>query len=372
MEMLISNENQMVPSKLKQTNRNSSEIHDVIDHNMHGKILLLLAIICFYSNCYSQLIRGTVFDKNTSEVIPFAAIYFSGTTLGTTSNESGYFELNLPKEISNPLIVSSVGYFSATFTKFVSSENLSIYLEPKTYNLIDVEVTADESRNIRKKYFPVFRMEFLGKSLSPKRCRIINENDIMLQFDRNTKMLKAFARRPIQIQNDHLGYNIIYFLDHFEFNTTTHSMILIGNYKFTPITALDSVQLEDIENNRVKAYLGSRMHFFRSLWDDSFKASGFKVLDTKGNMLSINDLVQLTMTSKGVVQQKYLVGKSPLVVYYGGFTRKSLIILKKDRVTFESDGHFDPLGVEWDGYLGNKRIADLLPYEFIYDDKALK
>lgn len=360
----------MAQSGLNHVNIYNSAIYYRIDHYVRSKFLLFLIITCFNLNCFSQLIRGTVFDKSTSEVIPFTAIYFSGTTMGTTSNENGYFELNLPKDLSNPLIVSSVGFYSATLTNFVSSENLSIYLEPKTYNLIDVEVTADESRNIRKRYFPVFRMEFLGKSLSPKRCRILNEGDIMLQFDRNTKILKAFARKPIQIQNDYLGYNISYFLDHFDFNTTTHSMVLIGNYKFTPITAKDSIQQEEFENSRAKAYLGSRMHFFRSLWDDSFKESGFKVLDAQGNMLSINDLVRLTMSSKGTILPKYLFGKSPLVVYYGGFTRKSLIILKKDQVTFESDGHFDPLAVEWDGYLGNKRIADLLPYEYIYDDNS--
>lgn len=362
--------NQMDLTKSDQLNIYSSDIYYGIDLHSGIKFILFLAIICFNSNCYSQLIRGTVFDKNTSEVIPFAAVYFSGTTMGTTSNEKGYFELSLPKDLANPLIVSSVGYYSETLTNFASSENFSIYLEPKTYNLTDVEVTANESRNIRKKYFPVFRMEFLGKSLSPKLCRIINEGDIMLQFDRNTKMLKAFARRPIQIQNDRLGYNVSYFLDLFEYNTNTHSMVLIGNYKFTPITSGDIVQQENIEKNRTTAYLGSRMHFFRSLWDDSFEASGFKVIDARGNILSINDLVILTMTPKGTIQQKYLVGKSPLVVYYGGFTRKSLIILKKDHVTFESDGHFDPLGVEWDGYLGNKRISDLLPYEYIYEDKS--
>ena len=169
----------MAQSGLNHVNIYNSAIYYRIDHYVRSKFLLFLIITCFNLNCFSQLIRGTVFDRSTSEVIPFTAIYFSGTTMGTTSNENGYFELNLPKDLSNPLIVSSVGFYSATLTNFVSSENLSIYLEPKTYNLIDVEVTADESRNIRKRYFPVFRMEFLGKSLSPKRCRILNEGDIM-------------------------------------------------------------------------------------------------------------------------------------------------------------------------------------------------
>ena len=366
---LFSKENPMASTKTKNF---GFTINNRIDLYSRRKYIFLLVIIFFSSNCYSQLIRGTVFDKNTDEVIPFAAIYFSGTTMGTTSNENGYFELKLPEDLSNPLIISSVGYYSATITNFESSENLTIQLEPKTYSLKDVEVTADKSRNIRKRYFPVFRLEFLGKKLSPKSCRIMNEDDILLQFDRNTKILRAFSRRPIQIQNDQLGYNISYFLDHFEFNTITRSMVLIGNYKFTPISVLDSVQQEEIKNNRANAYLGSRMHFFRTLWDDSYKASGFKVLDTKGNNLSFNKMVVEKMSAEGRILQKYLVWKGPLVVYYGGLRRKSMIIPKKDFVSFECDGHFDPLGVEWDGYIGNKRIADLLPYEYIASSGTLK
>lgn len=327
------------------------------------KFFLIFLLVFFNSIGYCQLIRGTVFDKNTAEVIPFAAIYFSGTTIGTTSNEKGYFELSVPKDTLNPLIISSVGYYSATLTNFISNQILSVNLEPKTYNLTDVEVTADETRNIRKRYFPVFRIEFLGKSLSPKRCRIINEGDILLQYDRNTKILKAFARRPIQIQNDRLGYRINYFLDHFEVNTINHSMILIGNYKFSPIT--DGLQTDEYDKNRAETYLGSRMHLFRSLWDGSIETSGFKFTDKDGKDLSITDLVFVSKDTQGEILHKYLIGKSPLSVNYGGFARKSLIILKKDRVPFESDGHFDPLGVEWDGYLGNKRIGDLLPYEYI-------
>jgi len=210
-------------------------------------LLLWLVLISVYSVGFGQLISGTVYNKSTAEVIPLASVYFNGTALGTTTNQQGYFELLLLQEISNPLIVSAVGFYSVTLNNFQSGEQLSVRLEPKTYELLEVEVSGDESRNIRKEYFPTFRKEFLGKKINPKRCRILNESDILLHYDRNEKCLKAFANGPIQIQNDELGYKISYFLDRFEFNTAKHSLVFTGNYIFTPLNAKDGKQQKEFE-----------------------------------------------------------------------------------------------------------------------------
>jgi hypothetical protein len=346
--------------------------HYNFDVCLRRKFLLLLVITCCCSVGYSQVVRGTVFDKSNAEVIPFASIYISGTTLGTTSNENGYFELNLPPNLSNPLTISSVGFYSVTLTNFLTNEKISVNLEPKTYNLLDINVSGDERRNIRKRYFPIFRMEFLGKNLIPKRCRILNEGDILLQYDRNEKILKAFAKRPIQIQNERLGYHISYFLDRFECNMEKHSLIFTGNYIFTPVTARDSKQQEEFEKSRGSAYLGSRMHLFRSLWDGSLDASGFIIQDSIGHILPLNKLVIRTKPSISGVPQKFLIKQGPFEVSYKGDLRKTMMYLQNDLVPFDSNGYFDPMGIVWDGYMGYKRISDLLPFEYIPDANSLK
>jgi hypothetical protein len=326
--------------------------------------LLVLAAICFTKIGYSQVIRGTVLDKNTDEVIPFASIYFSGTSFGTTSNDKGYFELNLPKDFSNPLTISSVGFYSATLTDFSTDEILTVKLEPKTYNLLEVEVSATESRNIRKRYFPVFRTEFLGKKFNPKSCKIINEGDIMLQYDRNKKVLKAFATRPIQIQNEALGYKISYFLDRFEYSTANHSLTYVGNYSFTPITASNRIQQEKFDKSRSEAYFGSRMHLFRSLWDGNLEASGFVIVDSIGTMLPVDKLVLAKRPFATGNPQKYLVKHGLMLVWYKGFSNQTKMLLENDLIPFDSNGYFDPFGIVWEGKMGNQRISDLLPFEY--------
>jgi len=357
----------MIRSAIYQKTRFRTKVYSSVNvERCRNFLMLLLGSLCFYSMGYAQVISGTVYDKSTSEVIPFASIYFNGTAIGTTSNENGNFELTVPKELSNPLIVSSVGFYSETLTNFLANEKLSVQLVPKTYDLLDVEVTGDESRNIRKAYFPKFRIEFLGKKLNPRHCRILNESDILLHYDRNEKSLKAFAMRPIQIQNDELGYKISYFLDRFEFNLAKHSLVYIGNYIFAPLNARDRRQQNEFEKRRGEAYLGSRMHLFRSLWDGSLEASGFRIVDSTGTILPLDKLVVSKKPSEGAAPQKFLVKRGPMLVFYKGFTNQTKMYLQNDFIPFDENGYFDPLGIVWDGDLGEQRIADLLPFEYIY------
>ncbi|MCA6435472.1 MAG: carboxypeptidase-like regulatory domain-containing protein [Bacteroidetes bacterium] len=61
--------------------------------------------------------KGTVIDKKTNEPIPFSSVGIIGKTMGTVSNENGYFELVL-KEINetDSLKISAIGYQSKSYT----------------------------------------------------------------------------------------------------------------------------------------------------------------------------------------------------------------------------------------------------------------
>jgi hypothetical protein len=245
------------------------------------RMLLIISIFLYPSILCAQVLKGRVIDQSLAKAIPFATIYFNGTTVGTTSDEKGSFNLNPPKNSSNPMIISAVGYETVTLSNFLPNDELIIELVARIYHLNDIEVTGNANSNIRKRYLPVFRTEFLGKNLNPKLCKILNESDIMIQYDRTLHLLKAFATHPIQIQNDKLGYNITYFLDRFEYNEAKHSLVILGNSVFSTFTATDSKQQLKIEKNRAIAYLGSRMHFFRTLWDSCFDDNGFKFIDAQ-------------------------------------------------------------------------------------------
>ena len=55
------------------------------------KFIFLFLLINFQLTAYSQVIKGFVRDKNTDKAINYALAYFNGTSVGTQSNQNGYF-----------------------------------------------------------------------------------------------------------------------------------------------------------------------------------------------------------------------------------------------------------------------------------------
>lgn len=99
--------------------------------------LLLFTINLLASN---GVIKGVVKDKETpDEVIAGANIYWAGTSLGTTSNSEGEFEISNYSG-ANPLVVSFVGYISDTISINDNQQSLVVLLE-KNIELHEVVVS---------------------------------------------------------------------------------------------------------------------------------------------------------------------------------------------------------------------------------------
>lgn len=73
------------------------------------KKLLLISSLLLSALSYGQTISGKVTTENGDE-IPYANVYLKKTKIGTSSNDSGFYELNnIPKD-NYTLIISTIGY----------------------------------------------------------------------------------------------------------------------------------------------------------------------------------------------------------------------------------------------------------------------
>ena len=78
------------------------------------KVTLLLALLLFMGMNIVQAqktISGTVTNSDDGEAIPGATVLVKNTTIGTTTNEDGYYELTVPQE-ARSLVFSFVGRVS--------------------------------------------------------------------------------------------------------------------------------------------------------------------------------------------------------------------------------------------------------------------
>jgi hypothetical protein len=318
-------------------------------------LILLLTNICLIA--YNQVIIGTIMDQKTHDKIINASVYFDGSFVGTYSDQDGDFKLNISHFTSSPLTISALGYYSVTLTDFSTAQPLLIYLIPKAYEIEEVVIKAKSSTRDRARNLKLFRENFLGTTTNAMYCEITNEDDITLIFENDT--LKAFTSKPILIDNRGLGYKATYYLDKFWVSGKRSAFLIRGNMIFNEDLISDPTKRDFYESNRKQAYLGSRMQFFRALWENDLESAGF----------SIKNLGNLSINYKNFIVQTDSLTKH--FTYHGmlgiedhmGFST-SWITIVKDYVSFDKRGYFDPFAISWDGAMSIKRIADWLPYEY--------
>lgn len=98
--------------------------------------LLLLALFSQGQNENNQVIRGTIIDKSTNEVLPYANIVILHKYKGTVSNERGGFSFDLsPFSPKDTLCFQYIGYQSQKILVKQATSEMSIYLEEDMINL---------------------------------------------------------------------------------------------------------------------------------------------------------------------------------------------------------------------------------------------
>ena len=324
------------------------------------RIVLFLLLANIYQIGHSQIVKGNILDKSDNSKIYFASIYINGTSVGTNSDQNGYFELDISKYGSLPLTISALGYNSVTLTDFSKEKPIEVYLTPKTFELNEVFVVAKSTGKERKANLKLFRDQFLGSSYNGQNCAIMNEGDITFKNGISHDTLKAFASKPILIVNNALGYKITYYLDKFEYYRKSKSFLYQGSAIFKE-DLTSEITNKFFEKRRKNAYLGSRSHFFASLWANKLKLNGFTIMNSKDQILNFEDIV---IERSGF--KKYLSYKGNLGIYYFPKSSNSTIELLRtiDPVFFDSSGYFDGSGVKIIGQMAQQRIGDLLPYDY--------
>ncbi|MDX2432551.1 MAG: carboxypeptidase-like regulatory domain-containing protein [Bacteroides sp.] len=86
------------------------------------------------------IVRGRVVDQRSGKALPYATIALHGTSLGSITNETGFFAFKIPAELSDPiLVVTFMGYKNLLLPVIYPLEgDLSIKLKRETIPLQEV------------------------------------------------------------------------------------------------------------------------------------------------------------------------------------------------------------------------------------------
>lgn len=110
------------------------------------KYFVLLTLLCLFtafSSAQKNTLTGTVkaLDENGKEkLLPFANVYWEGTTSGTTTDEKGRFSLEKPKGgLHHHLVINFIGHSNDTI-HIEDQRSVEVVLIPNNINLSSVEV----------------------------------------------------------------------------------------------------------------------------------------------------------------------------------------------------------------------------------------
>jgi len=142
------------------------------------KTLLHLVILTSILNAQQFTIKGKIVDADVKSSLSFANIRVAETTLGTSSNVNGEFELKL-KQGTYQLIASFIGYYSDTLNVAVN-KNLNevnfalrqseiilseVLVKPGVNPALEIIRRAIEKKNIRNSKLNSYEVEAYTKGL---------------------------------------------------------------------------------------------------------------------------------------------------------------------------------------------------------------
>jgi GWxTD domain-containing protein len=327
------------------------------------------------------LIRGIVTDASTSQPLEFASVYISGTTIGTTTKKDGRFILIADSDLKNNLAASSVGYKSQVIQLGnIDGDTLEVKfkLQPTVYNYSQVDVDAESASKWRDQ-FEIFKKQFLGTGPFADECEILNKYKI--DFVEIENKLLAVCNEPLQIINNALGYKIDCILSNFEFNRDKKIFYYVVDARFTEMIPSTKDSVEEIQNNRLKAYHGSMRHLLNQLidpklfnkerdydlsYDDSIGTyQGFWVKEPEHIVNYDNITGTYVINPRESGKKIYGMKSNAIRITYNGLFRggqSRINVLNKNGIRFNRKGFLlSPKDYLLVGDMSLKRIADLLP-----------
>jgi hypothetical protein len=374
---------------------------------------LIVSFFLTAFTAYSASISGTVLDAVSGKPLEFASVFISGTTFGTNTRSDGTFTLTFTPSGSSQLVIAYLGY--ETFTKNVSElptdQSLRVGMTVKSVQIASVNVFAKDSN--RKKNMAEFLFGFFGDSEFGKQCSIRNPHVLHLMRKPvpgkiGQDQLVATADSDLYIDNKLLGYTIRYTLESF---VQSKYAISFKGYPLYIDNLSGNKNKEKTLAYRERAYLGSQMHFFRSLYNKTLELEGFKVYKvdkaqilpmTSGRFGLLTDSVFVPEPNKRMMQTEkplnlyeymFQMDKSAALlynepfevrytlngedkaygknsIYYIGMTRTlgqqtSLAMLENNSVIFYPNGACKNAGsLTTIGYWSFKKAAEIMPWDY--------
>ncbi|WP_339623503.1 carboxypeptidase-like regulatory domain-containing protein [uncultured Winogradskyella sp.] len=332
---------------------------------MISSLKILLYLLPLF--CVSQTLTGRVIDKLTNKPVETVAVYFDNTTIGTTTKADGSFSISYTDAVQSTLVISYLGYEKVFIDDYRKHQTINIALVAATNALDEVYLNYDDGLT-RKQKLKLFRREFLGTSEFASSCKILNEKDLNLRYDKQNKSLYASSKVPVTVRNKAFQYEIDFEIIDFELRYkyvdvelgvfNLQSVVYTGTSFFKNLKKSNT---KKARKNRAEAYKGSVRHFMRSLYNKNLLDQGYWVFY---DSFRVNEWAYFTVEAIQDSDLKKVTLKHKVSLLYNKDLQSELQ-LEVDHFIIDFYGNYEPIvGVYFSGNMGSQRVGDTLPSDY--------
>ena len=250
-----------------------------------------------------QLVSGRITDAADGAPVAGVEVFIAGTTTGTRTSAEGEYSLTVPGNGSFEIVVSHLDYQSV-FHKIDTPQPSHRYDVALEINEIEaVTVTAD--RTYRQSDVNLFWSRILGERPSRNGMQVLNPEKVYFYLNRESNVLRAYCREPVEIVNHKTGYHIRYVLESFRHDYSSNETEFYGQPYFEELVPQNSRQKNNWEKERQKVYSVSLNRFLRALYWEQLLEEGFVL--TGKEMRIITDTTYISLTNFLVTTRKIRV-----------------------------------------------------------------
>ncbi len=369
------------------SNKNKKIVHSII--TVFIACFLMCGTVTSQQSYYT--VKGKVIDKNNKTPLQGASVFAQNTTFGVASDAEGNFTIKLPIG-GYSLVITYTGYETESMrisNSNAQNDNLVIEIGAQQKSLEEVSVAiSNEVKDGWEKYGVFFTNNFIGQTKFAKQTIIKNPEVLHFYFSKKRNRLKVLAKEPLTVENLALGYSLKFAIDSFTYEYGTNTNLFVGYPLFEEIKGTPEQQ-ETWVKNRSIAYKGSMLQFMRSLYNRTLSENGFELQyivknNDEETTIPLQNLYGAINYDKddSTNTVEFKPNQSTLAVIYNkvkpeqayldfdqaankNFQISTLLFAPGESIVIEQNGYyFDQTDITTNGYLGFKKIADMLPYDY--------
>src|SRR5690606_19978456 len=260
--------------------------------------ILIFCFLSVFTN--AQTIKGVVVSAENGKPVEAASVFLDNTTIATETDANGNFQINIPRNNKNQLVVSAFGYEYFIVSNPSATTDLKIRMKPEE-TILD-ELVIDKNVFTRKQMLKAFKHFFIGNTKNAKRTKILNENDLVFYFDTKTNQLSAHSDKPIIISTKNLGYTLKFHLNTFQvqfnYQTLDPKNYLSSNYFGYSLFNENGIANKKTIANRAETYNNSSVAFFSDLTSSNLENSDY-MLAVSGLQVEVEEYLKIESESDG-------------------------------------------------------------------------